>query len=111
MTIDFTCQKCETSFEADAQELIDGSEKIICPNCHARAATGTLDDFVAALVEMRNQVAALAKKFSVNMAIETEDLQDETPKDDEHEPQESDQHLDFNDTQVQQHENEAHHRS
>jgi hypothetical protein len=106
MTIDLTCQKCETSFEVDAQELIDGSEKIICPNCHARAAAGTLDDFVAALVEMRNQVAALAKKFSVNMAIETEDLEDEIPKDDEDEPEESDRELDFDEDEVEEDEDE-----
>jgi hypothetical protein len=106
MTIDLTCQKCETSFEVDAQELIDGSEKIICPNCHARAPAGTLDDFVAALVEMRNQVAVLAKKFSVNMAIETEDLEDEIPKDDEDEPEESDRELDFDEDEVEEDEDE-----
>lgn len=105
MTIDFTCQKCETSFEVDAQELIDGSEKIICPNCHARAAAGALDDFVAALVEMRNQVAAMAKKFSVNMAIETEDLEDELTKD-EDEPEESDRELDFDEDEVEEDEDE-----
>ena len=106
MTIDFTCQKCETSFEVDGQELIDGSEKIVCPNCHARAAASTLDDFVAALVELRNQVAALGKKFSVNMAIETEDLEEEISKDDEDEPEESDEELDFDEDEVEEDDDE-----
>ena len=96
MTIDFTCQKCETSFEADAQELIDGSEKIVCPNCHARAAASTLDDFVA----------ALGKKFSVNMAVETEDLEEEISKEDEEEPEESDEELDFDEDEVEEDDDE-----
>ncbi len=98
MTIDFTCQKCETSFEVDAQELIDGSEKLICPNCKAKAPVAQVDDFVAALTEMRSQVATLAKKFSVNMAIETEDLEDElASKEDE----DDDEELDLEDDEVE----------
>jgi len=77
MTIDFTCQKCETSFEIDAQDLIDGTEKLVCPQCHARAPASLTDDFVSALTEMRAQVAALGKKFAVNMDLESDDLEDE----------------------------------
>ncbi|HXN42488.1 MAG TPA: hypothetical protein VN918_11910 [Myxococcaceae bacterium] len=85
MTIDFSCQKCETSFEIDAQDLIDGTEKLICPQCHARAPASIAEDFVSALSEMRAQVAVLGKKFAINMELESEDLVEEldSKKDDE----------------------------
>ena len=87
MTIDFSCQKCETSFEIDAQDLIDGTEKLICPQCHARAPASIAEDFVSALTEMRAQVAVLGKKFAINMELESEDLVEEldAKKDDEEE--------------------------
>jgi DNA-directed RNA polymerase subunit RPC12/RpoP len=87
MTIDFTCQKCEASFEIDAQDLIDGSEKIVCPECRARAPASVAEDFVSALTEMRAQVAALAKKFAVSVSFETEDVEEEleSKKEDEDE--------------------------
>jgi DNA-directed RNA polymerase subunit RPC12/RpoP len=101
MTIDFTCQKCEASFELDAQDLIDGTEKLVCPHCDTKSPANLADDFVAALTEMRAQVAALGKKFTVNMAIETEDLEEELEKDDEEEDEdeadEDDDELDFDD--------------
>ncbi|HVE82261.1 MAG TPA: hypothetical protein VND93_05415 [Myxococcales bacterium] len=91
MTIDFTCQKCEASFELDAKDLIDGTEKLACPHCDAKAPTNLVEDFVAALSEMRAQVAALSKKFSVNMAVETEDLEDELDEEDEDEDADEDE--------------------
>lgn len=96
MTIDFTCQKCEASFELDTQDLIDGTEKLACPHCEAKAPTNLTEDFVAALTEIRATVAALGKKFAVNMAIETEDVADEAEEldEDDEEEVESDE-LDF----------------
>ncbi|HXX31973.1 MAG TPA: hypothetical protein VEJ89_14830 [Myxococcaceae bacterium] len=85
MTIDFTCQKCDASFEIDVQDLIDGSEKIACASCGAKAPASAVEDFVSALTEMRAQVAALGKKFSVAMAFETEDLEDLDDKGDDEE--------------------------
>ena len=89
MTLDFTCQKCEGTFEIDAQDLIDGSEKLECPHCNTRAPAAAVDDFVAALTEMRAQVAALSKKFTVSTTLESEDLAeldaDEDEDDDEDE--------------------------
>jgi hypothetical protein len=99
MTIDFTCQKCEASFEIDSQDLIDGTEKLVCPHCEAKAPPNIVDDFIAALTEMRAQVAVLGKKFAVTMAIETEDLEEEVEaKDDDDEAEadeEDDDELDF----------------
>ena len=88
MTLDFTCQKCEGTFEIDAQDLIDGSEKLECPHCNTRAPANVVDDFVAALTEMRAQVAALSKRFTLSTTLESEDLaeldaEDEDDDDDE----------------------------
>ncbi len=99
MTIDFTCQKCETNFEIDAQDLIDGTEKLICPQCHARAPASLTEDFVSALTEMRAQVAALSKKFAVNMDLESEDLEEEL--DSKKEDDEDDEELDFEDDDLE----------
>jgi hypothetical protein len=98
MTIDFTCQKCESSFELDAQDLVDGSEKLVCPHCDAKAPANLVEDFVAALTEMRAQLAALSKRFAVNMALETDELEDEVEEEEESEDEESDEdddELDF----------------
>jgi len=97
MTLDFTCQKCEGTFEIDAQDLIDGSEKLECPHCNTRAPANVVDDFVAALTEMRAQVAALSKKFTVSTTLESEDLaeldadEDEEDDDDDDEDVEDDE--------------------
>jgi hypothetical protein len=101
MTIDFTCQKCEASFEINASDLIDGSSKLVCPHCGVKAPQNLMDDFISALVEMRTQVATLAKKFAVTMAVETEDLEDEKSSDDDDEDddadEDSDDDLEFDD--------------
>src|SRR5689334_23123059 len=94
MTIDFTCQKCDSSFELDAEDLIDGTEKLVCPNCDAKAPVTLVDDFIAALVEMRAQVAALSKRFAVNLAVETEEVGAKPVVDDD---DEDDEELDEDD--------------
>ena len=97
MTIDFTCQKCDASFEIDVQDLIDGSEKLVCTSCETKAPPSLVEDFVAALTEMRTQVAALGKKFSLAMAFETEDLEDLDAKDAEEDEDEDEDDLDDED--------------
>ena len=74
MSIDFTCQKCDSSFELDAEDLIDGTEKLVCPNCDAKAPASMADDFISAMVELRAQIVTLSKRFAVNMTLETEEL-------------------------------------
>jgi hypothetical protein len=91
MTIDFTCQKCEATFEIEVQDLIDGSEKLVCTSCEAKAPPTLVEDFVAALTEMRTQVAALGKKFSLAMAFETEELEDLDAKDAEEDEEDEDE--------------------
>jgi len=97
MTIDFTCQKCEASFELDAQDLIDGTEKLVCPHCDAKAPANLTEDFTAALAEMRIQIAVLGKKhFAVSLALETEDVEEEVEADEADEDDEdADEDLEF----------------
>ncbi|MCY1023733.1 hypothetical protein [Pyxidicoccus sp. MSG2] len=97
MSIDFTCQKCEASFELDAQDLIEGTEKIVCPHCDAKAPANLTEDFVAALTEMRAQIAALDKKFAVSMTLESVDVEDsldDEEDDEDEEDSEEDDELD-----------------
>jgi hypothetical protein len=97
MTIDFTCQKCEGTFEIDAQDLVDGSEKLECPHCNTRAPTNVVDDFIAALTEMRAQVAVLSKKFSLSTTLESEDLAELDADDDEEDDEDDDEDDDDDD--------------
>jgi hypothetical protein len=90
MTLDFTCQKCEGTFEIDAQDLVDGSEKLECPHCNTRAPANVVDDFVAALTEMRAQVAALSKRFTLSTTLESEDLAELDADEDEDEDDDED---------------------
>ncbi|HYX91648.1 MAG TPA: hypothetical protein VE782_08800 [Myxococcaceae bacterium] len=95
MTIDFTCQKCEGSFELDAEDLIDGTEKLLCPHCDNKATTTQVDDFTSALSELRTQVAALSKKFAVSLAVETEDVEEVAEDEEADEETDEDEELDF----------------
>jgi len=99
MSIDFTCQKCEASFELDAQDLIEGTEKLVCPHCDAKAPANLSEDFVAALTEMRAQIAVLGKKFAVSMTLESEELEDEIDEDEE-EDAEDDEESDDDDDEL-----------
>ncbi|MFP2897778.1 hypothetical protein [Corallococcus sp. 4LFB] len=94
MSIDFTCQKCEASFELEAQDLIEGTEKIVCPHCDAKAPANLSEDFVAALTEMRAQIAILSKKFAVTMTLEAEELEDELDDEDEDEEEDDEDDVD-----------------
>ena len=86
MNIDFTCAKCDGSFELDSQDIADGTEKLECPHCDAKATQVQVDEFVAAITEMLAQVAALSKKFAVAFAIDSEDV--DVPLDDDDEEDE-----------------------
>src|SRR3954453_13294607 len=88
MSIDFTCQKCEAGFGLDGQDVIEGTEKLVCPHCDAKAPANLSEDFIAALTEMRAQIAIMSKKFSVSLTLESEDLEDELEEDDEEDNEE-----------------------
>ena len=93
MTIEFNCQKCEGSFEIDAQDLIDGSEPLECPHCENKVSKAMLEDFTSALSELNAQLNVLSKKFTLTMEIDSEELgadvdDDEVESDDEDEDEE-----------------------
>ncbi|MBX5481057.1 MAG: hypothetical protein IRZ16_04285 [Myxococcaceae bacterium] len=96
MTLDFTCQKCEGTFELEADDLIDGTEKLVCPHCDNTASAAMVDDFTSAITELRTQIAKLAKKFQVSMTIETEDVEEELEDEDEEDDEDEDD-LDLDD--------------
>lgn len=96
-TIDFTCQKCEGVFELDAADLIDGTEKLACPHCDNKLTKTANEDFSAALAELNAQLAAMAKKFSVALEVETADLPAAALDDDEDDDEEDDDDLDDDD--------------
>lgn len=107
MTIDLTCQKCEGTFELAAQDLIEGTEKLACPHCGQKSPTNIQEDFVAALTEMRTQVAALGKRFTVTLSLESEELEDELEEDEEaDEDEESDDELDFDEDEDEESDDE-----
>jgi DNA-directed RNA polymerase subunit RPC12/RpoP len=91
MTIEFTCQKCEGGFEIEAPDLIDGSEKLECPHCGAKAPSSMSEDLINALNELRGALTSLSKKFSLSMTLESEDLED---LDEEEDDDEDDEDLD-----------------
>jgi hypothetical protein len=95
MTIDFICQKCEGTFDLEASDLIEGNEKLVCPHCDNKATATMVDDFTAALTELRTQVATLSKKFALSLTVETVDVAEEVSEDEEEDETEDDDELDF----------------
>ena len=95
MTIDFTCHKCGGSFELDIQDLVDGSEKMECPHCDASPSPAMASDFIAAVADLRSQIAMLSKKFDISLSLSTEEL-DEAAEDfdEEDEDEEEDDYED-----------------
>ena len=96
-TIDFTCQKCEGTFELDAADLLDGTEKLACPHCDNKLTKVQNEDFTAALAELNAQLAAIAKKFTASLEVETADLPAADLDDDEDDDDEEDDDLDDDD--------------
>ena len=89
MNIDFTCAKCDGSFELDSQDIVDGTEKLECPHCDAKATQAAVDEFNAAITEMLAQVAVMSKKFTVAFAIDSEDV--DVPADDDDDDEEDEE--------------------
>lgn len=90
MNIDFTCAKCDGSFELDSQDIVDGTEKLECPHCDAKASQTAVDEFNAAITELLAQVAAMSKKFAVAFAIDSEDVDVPVDEDDDEDEEEED---------------------
>jgi DNA-directed RNA polymerase subunit RPC12/RpoP len=97
-TIDFTCQKCEGTFELDSLDLIDGSDKLECPHCENKLTKTANEDFTAALGELVAQLAAISKKFSAAIELDSEDARAvAAEKDDDEDDDEDDEDDDDDD--------------
>jgi hypothetical protein len=73
MTLDLTCQACDTSFELDVAELLD-EPRIQCPSCDARAPMPISEGLSNALDGVLDQVARIRTKFQVVFEVESDDL-------------------------------------
>lgn len=73
MTLDLTCQACDTSFELDVAELLD-EPRIQCPSCDVRAPLQMSEGLSNALDDMLGRVAKLRGKFQVVFAVDSDDL-------------------------------------
>ena len=96
-TIDFTCQKCEGTFELDSQDLVDGTEKLECPHCENKLTKTQNEDFTAAVGELHAQLAAIAKKFTASLEVETEEVAAVVDDEDEEEEDDLDEDEDDDD--------------
>src|SRR5215212_8713967 len=73
MTVDFTCQSCEASFEAELAELLE-DPALQCPNCDVRAPRAAVEGVTNALDELFSQLALLRRKFTAVLEVESDDL-------------------------------------
>ena len=73
MTLDLTCQACDTSFELDVTELLD-EPRIQCPSCDARAATAVAEGLSNALEELLGHVSRMRSKFQAVFELDSDDL-------------------------------------
>ncbi len=89
-TIDFTCQKCEGNFEIELQDLVDGTENLECAHCDNKLGKVANEDFTAALGELQAQLAAIAKKFTASIEIDTVDLSAVVPDAEDDDDEEDD---------------------
>ncbi len=73
MTLDLTCQACDTSFELEVAELLD-EPRLQCPSCDARVPRATAEALSSALEELFAHVARLRPKFQLVAEVESDDL-------------------------------------
>ncbi len=73
MTLDLTCQACDTSFELDVSDLL-AEPRVQCPSCAARVPRATAEALSSVLDELLGQVSRLRPKFQAILEVESEDL-------------------------------------
>jgi hypothetical protein len=73
MTLDLTCQACDTSFELDLAELLD-EPRVQCPSCDTRAAPALAQGLSDALDDLLGQLARVRHKFQVVLEVDSDDL-------------------------------------
>jgi hypothetical protein len=73
MTLDLTCQACDTSFELEAAELLD-EPRLQCPSCEARVPRAAAEALSGALEELFSQFSRLQPTFQLIAEVSSEDL-------------------------------------
>jgi hypothetical protein len=73
MTLDFTCQACDATFDVELSDLAD-EPLVQCPSCEARAPRGAVEGVTGALDDLFAQLAALRRKFTVVFEVASDDL-------------------------------------
>ncbi len=74
MQLDFQCVKCEESFSLDFSDISNDSALLRCPGCGARAPDEQIELIVSSLEELFGAIAALRRKFTAVVEINSEDL-------------------------------------
>jgi hypothetical protein len=74
MQIDFQCVKCEESFSLDFSDVSNDAALLRCPGCGARALDEQVELVVTSLEELFGAIAALRRKFTAVVEINSEDL-------------------------------------
>jgi DNA-directed RNA polymerase subunit RPC12/RpoP len=74
MTLDFTCQACDATFELELSEIIEDPTGVQCPSCEARAPRAAVEGVSSALDDLFAQLALLRRRFAIEMEIDSEDL-------------------------------------
>lgn len=73
MTIDFSCQQCDASFEIEVTDILEG-EPLSCPNCGQRLPRKAVEELGNALDELLARVAEIRGRFLLALSIESDDL-------------------------------------
>jgi hypothetical protein len=74
MTLDFTCQSCDATFEVELSDIIEDPTGVQCPSCEAKAPRAAMEGMAGALDDLFAQLALLRRKFAVELEIDSEDL-------------------------------------
>lgn len=74
MQIDFQCQKCEESFSLEVSDISGDSSLLRCPGCGTRTTDEQVETLVSAMEELFGAIAAVRRKFSVVVEVNSEEL-------------------------------------
>jgi len=80
VTLDLTCAECETTFEIDAQDLVDDPKTLVCSNCEAKAPARKVEALSAALEDLARAIQDLAPKFAISITAETGEIAPDAPR-------------------------------
>ena len=107
MVIDMECNNCNGDFELDVADLLESPKPLKCPHCKVKVDAKTSEDFATTLEDLIAQVAALGKKFSMTMTIETDDLPGAYAQEEDEDEDDDDDELDLDGDDLEDEEEEV----